>query len=330
MFPIEFKSKWLLWGQRRIEKGAWLFAPLSWLWGCVSHCKNFLYDRKWLPIEKINRPVVSIGNLVAGGTGKTPLVHLIASHFAHRQVAILCRGYGEIPDEALLLQRRLPHTKVYIGRDRVKMARQAMANGAQLILLDDGFQYRRLHRDFDFVILSGADPFGKGHYLPWGFLRDSPKRLRSADAVFVSGKGPFSSPHFALQVQVERILDLSEKEVSSIKGWPVAVFCGIAKPAVFKKTVVDQGAQIVHEWILADHEGAGLKELHAFAKKSKSLGAKALVCTEKDYVKLYRDLRLPLPLLFFEISFRLSSGQKEWEKLIAKIDQKIDNISAYE
>jgi tetraacyldisaccharide 4'-kinase len=324
------RSKFLLWGQRLIENGAWFLAPLSWIWGFVALCKNSLYDRGWLPTSRINRPVVSVGNIVAGGTGKTPLVHLLASRFPHRNVAILSRGYGEMPDEPLLLQRRLPKAKVYIGENRVKLARRAMAEGAQLLILDDGFQYRKLHRDFDLVILSGADPFGKGHYLPRGFLRDSPKRLASADALFISGKGAFSFPHISLQVQVDQILDFSERPVATIRGWPVAFFCGIAKPAAFKKTIVDQGAHIVAEWTLADHEQADENALRSFVSKSKSLGARALICTEKDFIKLNPYIRCDLPVLFLEISFRVSEGQNEWENLIAKIDQKIDNITAYE
>lgn len=323
-------SKFLLWGQGLIENGAWFLAPFSWIWGFVVFCKNSLYDRKWLPISRINRPVVSIGNLVAGGTGKTPLVHLLASRFSHRNVAILTRGYGQLPDEALLLQRRLPNVKLYIGKNRVKMAKKAVKDGAQLLILDDGFQYRKLHRDFDFVILSSMDPFGKNHYLPWGFLRDSPKRLKTAHALFVSGKIPSFMPHIPLQVEVNRILDFQGNPIHSIRGQRVGIFSGIAKPRAFKKTVLHLGAEIAAEWVLADHERASTRSLKSFASYAKSLGAKALICTEKDYVKFNPQLRCSLPLLFLEISFSISARQDEWEKLIAKIDQKIDNISAYD
>jgi tetraacyldisaccharide 4'-kinase len=320
----------LLWGQRLIERGAPYLAPLGWVWGFVSFCKNALYDRRWLPIARVNRPVVSIGNLVAGGTGKTPLVHLIASRFPHRNIAILSRGYGGMSDEALLLARRLPEAVIYVGKDRVELARRAVKGGAQLILLDDGFQYRKLYRDFDLVILAGADPFGRGHFLPHGFLRDSPNRLKSADAIFVSGHGSYPSPCICVKAKVERILDLDETPVPSIHGWRIASFCGIARPASFKKTLEGLGADVIAEWILADHEQAVEGRLKEFARRSKALGAKAILCTEKDVVKIRPGFRCLLPIFFVEISLYVADGVALWENLIAKIDQKIDNITAYE
>ncbi|HSX25710.1 MAG TPA: tetraacyldisaccharide 4'-kinase [Chlamydiales bacterium] len=315
------RSKLLLFGQEFIESGAAIvLAPVSWIWGLISICKNQLYDRGWLPVHRLRRTVVSVGNLVAGGTGKTPLVHLLAKTFAARKVAILSRGYGAIPDEPLLLSRRLPLVKVYVGKNRVASAKKAIAEGAELIILDDGFQHRGLARDFDFVILDGKDPFGKGHYLPWGFLRDSPRRLKEVDALFVQN-GTFPGA-IQMKTKVLRILDVREEEVASIRGWRVGLFCGIAKPDRFKKTVVDLGAEVVAQWILADHEPADLERLHAFCK---GLDVRALVCTEKDFVKLPKGIAFPLPIFFLEMGMEIVAGQKEWEKLIEKIDQKIDN-----
>ncbi len=312
------KEKILLWGQKRIEKGAWVLAPISFVWGFVSFCKNKFYDWGWFSTEKVDIPVISVGNIVAGGTGKTPLVLLLASKFSHLKVAVLSRGYGKIPDEAILLQKRLKHAKIYIGKDRVALAKKAAVDGCDLIILDDGFQYRKLHRDLDLVILSGSDPFGKNHYLPWGFLRDSPKRLNQADAVFVSGElfSHLGLPHIPLTLKVES---------PSILGRPVAMFCGIAKPHLFKKTIENLGAKVVSEWILVDHGVADTSLLQEFAGKSQKLGAQALLCTEKDFVKLDPALKLSLPLYCVEISYATREGDLLWEKLIAKISEKIDN-----
>jgi tetraacyldisaccharide 4'-kinase len=323
------KQKILLWGQKRIEKGAWFLAPLSFVWGFVSFWKNVFYDRGWRKVLKVNCPVVSVGNLVAGGTGKTPLVHLLASRFSHLPVAILSRGYGKVPDEPLLLQRRLKNAKVYIGKDRCMLAQKAESEGARLILLDDGFQYRRLHRDFDLVLLAGSDPFGKGHYLPWGFLRDHPRRLASADTIFISGgqTSLYPAPHVHLEVNVDRILDMQQTVVSSIKDSKVAIFCGIAKPHLFKKTVEGLGAEVVLEWVLGDHEMVSSSRLQQFVLEAKNHGAEMLVCTEKDYVKLDPSRDFPLPIVFLEISLVVRNGFSLWENLIAKITQKIDNQS---
>ena len=310
------KNRFLLLGQKWIERGAWFFAPLSLIWAFVSFWKNFLYDRGIFSVMRVACPVVSVGNLVAGGTGKTPLVHLLASQFPGKRVAILSRGYGQIPDEPMLLKRRLPNAKIYVGKDRVRLAKQAQLDGCDLIFLDDGFQYRKLHRDFDLVILAGSDPFGKGHFLPWGFLRDHPRRLQKADAVFVSGEGHVACEHIPLQLYVDRILDFNEREIPSIAGMDVAIFSGIAKPQLFKKTVESLGARVVEEWILADHEQAPEQRLKIFGKR-----AQAIICTEKDFVKMRP---MSLPIYFLEISYRPMRGP--WEKLIAKIAEKIDNF----
>lgn len=322
------KSKLLLWGQTLIERGAWFFAPISWIWGAISFVKNWLYDRELLPTVRANAVVVSVGNLVAGGTGKTPLVLLLASQFPHRKIAILSRGYGPVADEPALLAGRLPRAKVYVGKNRSALALQAVEEGAELIFLDDGFQHRKLRRDFDLVILDGADPYGKGHFIPWGFLRDSPKRLKQAAALFV--RGPGFPEAIEVELSVRRILDLEGNEVSSLAGWKVGLFCGIAKPQSFRNTLASLGAEVVDEWILADHEPAGLKQLSAFASRCKSLGARALVCTEKDFIKLSQEISSLLPILFLEMELKVVRNREKWEMLIEKIDQKIDNSSRYE
>lgn len=322
------RSKLLLFGQTLIERGAWFFAPISFIWGAVSFLKNWLYDRDLLPTVSAGKTVVSVGNIVAGGTGKTPLVLLLASQFPHRKIAILSRGYGSVADEPALLARRLPQAKIYIGKNRSALALQAVKEGAELLVLDDGFQHRKLRRDFDLVILDGADPYGKGHFIPWGFLRDSPKRLEEASALFV--RGPGFPAAIQVELSIRRILDLGGREIPSLSGWKVGLFCGIAKPHSFKNTLSGLGAQAVDEWILADHEPASPKQLAAFASKCKSLGARVLVCTEKDFIKLPQGIDSPLPILFLEMELKIVRNREKWELLIEKIDQKIDNSARYE
>ena len=309
------QSKCLALGRELIERGSsWFFAPLSWIWGAAVFFRNKLYDWKWIRSVRVPCTVVSVGNIVAGGTGKTPFVQMMAASFAFRKVAILSRGYGKIPDEAMLLKRRLPNAKIYVGKKRSSTAARAVADGAELILLDDGFQHRKLHRDFDIVLVREEDPLGKGHYLPWGFLRDSPKRLQKADAVFSNGRDFCAS--------TVRILDEKEQEIS-VRGWKVGMFCGIAHPRLFKKSVDDLGVEVVAEWFLADHEPARPAFLERFAERCKTLGAKALITTEKDFIK---NPRCCLPIIFIEIEIEWLEGKARWEKLIAKIDHEIDNI----
>lgn len=299
------RDKLLLWGERLVESSPWYLAPLSWIYAFVIFIRNKLYDFHLLPITRVRCTVVSVGNIVAGGAGKTPFVHLLASQFPKRKVAILSRGYGSVPDEAILLSRKLPHVKVYVEKDRAALAKR-IAPDFDLLILDDGFQHRRLHRDFDIVLTRE----GKEHYLPFGFLRDSPKRLLSANAIFSVGR--------ELELNVKRILDLHGNELPSIKGRKVAIFCGIAKPERFKKTVEALGAEIVFQRFFADHEVADLSKL---PKEN------ILICTEKDAVKLSPT---EWPIYYLEMEMHVVKRRDYWEKLIEKIDQKIDNRSTYE
>ena len=216
----------------------------------------------------------------------------------------MSRGYGKVPDEAILLARRLPNVRVCIGKNRLELAQSI--RDVDLMILDDGFQHRKLFRDFEIVLASKE----KEHYLPWGFLRDSPKRLKKADALF------FLREDYKLRVK--RILDQQGKEISSIRGWKVAIFCGIANPNRFKNSVIELGAEVVAELFLADHEVADLSKLPK---------ERALLCTEKDFVKLPPN---QLPIYYLEMELELTSGREKWEKLIEKIDQKIDNRCTYE
>ncbi|MBU6383922.1 MAG: tetraacyldisaccharide 4'-kinase [Verrucomicrobia bacterium] len=281
-------------GQRWVAANLWFLAPFSWLYAALVFVRNRLYDWKLFPITRVPCTVVSIGNIVAGGSGKTPFTLMLASAFSHRKVAILSRTYGAISDEALLLARRLPQVQVFTCKNRAKMAAQ-IAPDFDLILLDDGFQHRKLHRDVDIVLVRPEK-----HYLPWGFLRDSPSRLQYADAIFSQED---------LQLTVHRILDLKGNPIPSIAGWKMALFCGIARPERFKKTVVSLGAIVTAEKIFADHALIDISELPQ---------AEAYICTEKDAVKLPPT---HLPIYYLEMRMQTPS----LEKLVEKIDQKIDN-----
>jgi tetraacyldisaccharide 4'-kinase len=290
--------RFLAWGERLIERGAWFLAPFSFLYAFGVWVRNLCYDKKWIRTIKVKPVVVSIGNIVAGGTGKTPFVHLLASAFSHKKVAILSRGYGEIPDEAIWLARKLPKARVYIGKNRAEMAQDI---DADLIILDDGFQHRKLARDVE-IVLEGRKAV---RYLPWGFLRDSPARLCKADEVFQSG--------IDYELKVEKIVSREGKEIDSIAGWKVAIFCGIANPDRFKKTVESLGAIVVEQVYFGDHEKADLNRLPRTLP---------LICTEKDFVKLPPN---SLAIYYLEMKLEVTGGRERWQKLIDKIGQKIDN-----
>ncbi|MDE3055677.1 MAG: tetraacyldisaccharide 4'-kinase [Verrucomicrobiota bacterium] len=303
-----------LFGEELIEKGKWsfLFAPISLCWKLFVLLKNWLYDAGLLPMQRVDALVVSVGNIVAGGTGKTPFTRKLAAHFADRSIAILTRGYGA--DETLLLQKS---ARVYVGKDRAALAKKAVREGAKLLLLDDGFQHRKLSRDLDILLLRGKDPLGKGHFLPWGFLRDHPSRLEEADFLFLQGID-------FLHVPV-RIRDQGGQSFPLQNGQRVGCFCGIANPSSFRDTLRALNLIVATEWILADHAAAPLAKLNDFFDRCKALGCSALLTTEKDIVKL-PSLSWPLPLLSVEIDLCMTGeGREKWQKLVATIENKLDN-----
>ncbi|OGN55471.1 MAG: hypothetical protein A3D96_00740 [Chlamydiae bacterium RIFCSPHIGHO2_12_FULL_44_59] len=292
------RNRWLQFGQRLIElRLSWVFAPFSFLYALAVFFRNFLYDCSLLKITKVTPVVVSIGNVVAGGTRKTPFTLALARALSHRSVAILSRGYGRMPDEAILLARRLPQARICVGKDRVELARTIQ--DVDLILLDDGFQHRKLHRDID-VLLTRKQP---DHYLPWGFLRDSPNR--KADFVFV--------PDSDFTLVVKRILDLSFQEIPTIQGWKVDIFSAIADAGQFKKTVESLGAEIIRTRNYFDHE---IPDLQEFSH------VRPILCTEKDVVKLPTT---DLPIYYLEMEVQIAASPKKWEMLIEKIEETIDN-----
>lgn len=311
--------------------------PFSGLWAVLAFLKNELYSRKLLPIRQLPLPVVSIGSLTAGGSGKTPLVHLLARSLQpFGRIAILSRGYRAkesglpLGDELQMLKNRLQTGLFYSGKNRASLGKQAVEDGACLALLDDGFQHRRLHRDIELVVLDASNPFGYGAFLPRGLLRDSPRELRRADAIFLNGDGepPLSAyadaPFIRVRPIIRRVLDLASKRTLLLKGSPVGAFCAIARPKKFFETLRNIGADCIETWSLADHAKPDFELLEAFAKRCKWRGAKALVCTEKDAVKL-RHIRLSLPLCYLEMELEIVSNREAWQSLIEKIALKMNN-----
>ncbi len=279
------------------SKYAVVLLPISWVWGIVSAMRHYFYDRGLFNTHRVSIPVISVGNIAVGGRGKTPLVILLGKQFASYHIAILSRGYGD-GDEMKVIARHLPNAKLYADPDRVRSANKAFVEKAELIILDDGFQHRRLYRDFDLVLVQPKDLTGR--FLPAGELRDSPSRLKKAIV----------------------LPDLKQEATCpvSLKGERVAIFCGIGSPERFKKTVESLGAKIVLELYLGDHEPIGSARLNQFYTEAMQHQAKYLICTEKDEVKL--------PPHSFPIhSVRIETKADGIENLIEKIKERLDNPS---
>jgi tetraacyldisaccharide 4'-kinase len=286
----------------------WLFSLF--FYGGVF-CKNFIYDYGLIRIRKVRKFVISVGNITAGGSGKTPFVIFLAEQLK-KPCSILLRGYGvtikkekkvaleddwhAVGDEALILKRHVSQAEVIVGKDRIRAAKMA-AN--KIVILDDGLQYRKLFRDVEIIVVDGLDPFGHGYFLPRGFLRDTPQRLEEADIIVVNNV--FSkeqesyvkrmmreynkkSPILLFQPVVEGFYDLKENKQDDIKK--VAMFCAIAHPEYFEKLLIANDIEVVDRLFYFDHEYIPDKVLEEFWIKAKKKGAETLICSEKDVVKL--------------------------------------------
>ncbi len=218
-------------------------------------------------MTRVPVPVVSVGNLTLGGTGKTPCVEYVARFYRQRQlrVAILSRGYrgrGAANDEALVLRENLPDVPHLQGTDRVALARKAVKElASNILILDDGMQHRRLARNLDIVLIDATEPWGHDYLFPRGLLRESPTGLRRAGVVMLTRCDQTTAlernrlkktvarlaPEIPVAETTHRPVDLincdrQEAPLTLLRERPVAAFCGIGNPEAFRRTLVDLGA----------------------------------------------------------------------------------------
>lgn len=337
--------------------------PLSWIYQGIVACRNWVYDQGWMRRYVPPVPlVISIGNIVVGGTGKTPVTLLLAKAFYERfNLAIISRGYrskaeklgssvvlceGDGPlypasycgDEPYLFAQRLPKAHVIVGSDRKKSSFLAAKAGVEIILLDDGMQHRRLARDFEVVVVDVCDPFGQGYFLPRGFLRDDQRSLARAHLIILNhviDSQQFelarkqmacytSAPIIGTNWKVASIQDLQGQQIHSLKEVKVGMFCGIAHPDYFRQTLQELGADIVSEYWLPDHGEIEEKELIQFSEACFEKEAAWLICTEKDRVKLQDHITSKIPIGWLQMELEILEGKKEWEHFLAKAEAKLN------
>jgi tetraacyldisaccharide 4'-kinase len=269
--------------------------PLSWTWSGAARLAGALGARRSVQVE--GTTVVSVGNLAVGGTGKTPIVGWIARLMEKggERAAIVVGGAGG--DEAALLSGRLPHTPVLQDRDRVAAAERAREAGKNVVILDDGFQHRKLARSLDVVLLSVEDRF-PGPVLPAGPYREPARALRRADVVIVTRRRATAEQSRALAEKAERYAGgkvLAGAELASTvwhrlgggpspppEGETMAV-CGIARPDLFQSSVAAQTLGVVELVAFPDHHEYTPADVAALVERSRG---RPLVITEKDAVKL--------------------------------------------
>jgi tetraacyldisaccharide 4'-kinase len=292
--------------------GLW---TLSFPYGLGVRLRNAAFDRGWRPIEAAGVPVVSVGNLTTGGTGKTPCVEWIARFFRERgrRVAILSRGYGAptgMNDEALVLEQNLPDVPHLQGADRAALARIAVEElESEVLILDDGFQHRRLRRDLDVVLIDATNPWGHGHLLPRGLLREPISGLKRAHIVVFTRCDLVSeetlaelrrrvqqtAPHAPIVESTHRPAAWRnaagiEQAVEAMRGRPVAAFCGIGNHDGFRQTLGQLGLEVTAWRTFPDHHAYSrhdVDDLRRWARQQPPDAA--LVTTQKDLVKINVD-----------------------------------------
>jgi tetraacyldisaccharide 4'-kinase len=322
-----------------------LLAGAEPLYGAVVARKNRRYDNGGLSITRVDVPVISVGNLTVGGTGKTPFVVWLAKWFRQRNIAVtlISRGYGQSGgpnDEAREIAATLPDVPQLQNPDRIAAAKHAIAeHNAAAVILDDAFQHRRLARDLDIVLIDALEPFGYGHLLPRGLLREPVANLRRAHVVALSRADAVSvcrreeiravvAQHAPQAVWLELVhqpvalIDQAGRSepLSHWQGKPLAAFAGIGNPAGFQHTLAHCGLNVQAFRALADHQDyspAVVDSLSHWLRKQSAV--EAVVCTHKDLVKLPQEVLGEIPLRALQIELAITRGEDELTRLLQTV-----------
>lgn len=268
--------------------------PVSAIFGAGVALRNALYDRGVFKVRKLARPVVSIGNISVGGSGKTPFVIALGELLKQRGIEfdVLSRGYGrsstaiavvdpdgtpeQFGDEPLLIARKL-RAPVIVGADRYQAGLLAEKQfSSKLHLLDDGFQHRRLHRDFDIVLLPAEDQ--RGTLLPMGRLREPLSSLRRADAIVL--------PDTAEKPLQAKSVWRARRQIEISAGGRLIAFCGIARPQQFFDALKAAHQEISGTIVFRDHHRYAKRDIERLLALKKQTNASGFVTTEKDAMNL--------------------------------------------
>lgn len=306
-------------------------------------------DRRSSLIHHADIPVISVGNLTTGGTGKTPLVIWIARFLSERQrrVVLISRGYGadrsadgsEKNDEAIEMEHRLPGVPHLQDPNRSLMSQIAVEEfKAQIIILDDAFQHRQLHRDLNVVLIDATLPFGYGRLLPRGLLREPLDSLHRADLVILTRCDMIT------ETDRHRILATLEREsegrpiaqtrttisgliqstgnqtpIDQLHGIPVFFFCGIGNPENFRQTLENIGLDVRGSHIFPDHHRFSRSDLEQLGHEVAACGAEAVVCTHKDLVKIGTNTIGRQPLYAIQIDIEFVAGEDEFKHQLERL-----------
>lgn len=331
------------WWRGEAEGALWsgasvALAPAEALYRLAVAARNALYASGLRRSHRVGAPVVSVGNLAVGGTGKTPFARWVAEQLEARgaRVAVLHGGYA--PDEPALHRAWRPGSLVIAMRDRVAAAQLAIEQGATALVLDDGFQHRRLHRDLDLVLVAAESWTARERLLPRGQWREPRTALARAGAVVVTRKT--ASEAVARRVALEVSTLAPSAVVARVhlrpSGWrvrgaaqragpagKVVAVCGVAEPEHFFANACEAGADIAERLVFGDHHTYTAGDLERIIEVA---SGRPVVTTAKDAVKL-RDLDAELELWVLDQDVVVEEGE---EALSAALDALLDRRSALE
>lgn len=288
-----------------------LFRILSLVYSIVVYLRNIGYSSGVFRSHDVGIPVISIGNITTGGTGKTPLVSWVCNYLHNKGIrsSILTRGYktqsGKITDEPALLAKSCPGTNVVVNPNRIAGAKMALrTHKPDALVLDDGFQHRKLRRNLDIITIDATCPFGYGCVLPAGLLREPMTGLSRASAIIITRTDQVDSAatqklheqikHYAPNIPIFKTahklsyaVSFPNQEISleSLKREKIFAFCGIGNPEAFFDSLNQQKMTLCGKKTFDDHHEYTTTDMELIYDNAKALGATAILCTQKDWVK---------------------------------------------
>lgn len=338
--------------------------PISALYGAITRTRLALYEHGTLVPTKLDRPVISIGNITTGGTGKTPLVEWVARTLAQqgKSVCILTRGYlrdnpkqrvlvsdgenvysnaAEAGDEAFLLATRLKGiASVISDANRTAAGQEATKHlKPDCFVLDDGFQHLQLARDLNIVTVDATNPWGCGKLLPYGHLREPLKGLKRADCFVitrtdqVANVAPIQSE--LSKLSGDRPIFLARSETTGVrslsgdtrpKSKKCAAFCGIGNPKSFFRHLHQNGFELVLERSFRDHHAYSQADIDSLSQEATASGADFLITTEKDAVKL-TELNFNLSCYVLEVALIIANDSSFKEILKNTVENSVRSLT---
>ena len=331
----------------------WVLWPFSAAYGTAAWLRARGYRTGVLRAQCLLGTVVSVGNITAGGTGKTPMAEWVARRFldSGRKLAILARGYRPMEggasgysagaragwnDEIALLNERLSGRAQFgVGANRFEKGRELEAAGVDCFILDDGFQHQQLARDVDIVMIDAVNPFGGGHLLPAGRLREPLSALRRASVVVIhrTEKAPAletkirrysAAPIYFSQTKLIGIEAFGETEVTvaPAQRQKFFAFCGIGNPAAFIADLRKWDISVAGRRFFRDHHRYTSEDLGRLVQEAMSAGAEALLCTEKDTYDLPAKVEMPMRVFFCRIALQFNDEEGLWRTISALTEKK--------